>query len=232
MNAIDEMYTKYPFFGSRRITGNLREDYGMDINRKRVQGLMRAMGLEAVYPKRKQKTSQGNELHAKYPYLLRNRAISNPNQVWATDITYIRLKEGFLYLTAIMDWFSRYVVNFEVSETLESDFCIRSLKKALGKAVPQIHNSDQGIQYTSRDYISLLENNKIQISMDGRGRCMDNIFVERLWRSVKYEEVYLKSYKTVAEAKSALSSYFSFYNTKRRHQSLNNRTPKEVYCQL
>jgi putative transposase len=227
--AIDEIYTRWPFYGSRRIKDALSDYYTIRIGRHQVRRLMRLMGLEAIYPRKKPKTSTGNPSHKKYPYLLRGLAIDHPNHVWGTDITYIRLENGWAYLVAIIDWYSRYVVAWDISPTLESDFCVRALNRALKDSAPEIFNSDQGTQFTSSDYTGVLAAVGIRISMDGRGRCMDNIFTERLWRTVKYENVYLKSYRTIAEARQGLSEYFHFYNTVRRHQSLDNRRPAEVY---
>jgi putative transposase len=232
MNYIDKVYTDYPFYGSRRITNELCDAYNIRINRKRVQRIMRFMGLEAIYPKNKQNTSAANNGNKKYPYLLANVASNCPNHIWGTDITYIRLENGFAYLTALLDWFSRYVIKWELSDALESDFCIRALEGALSQGTPLIHNSDQGAQYTSAAYTEILEKKGIQISMDGRGRCMDNIFTERLWRSVKYENVYIKSYRTLADARKGLNEYFTFYNHKRRHQSLAKQTPASIYFNL
>jgi putative transposase len=190
---------------------------------------MRMTGLHAIYPKRRINTSSSHLLRQKYPYLLRTVDITRPNHVWGTDITYIRLQSGFAYLVAIIDWFSRYVLAFELSDSLETEFCMTALNRALQAATPEIHNSDQGTQFTDERYTTILTSRNVQISMDGRGRCMDNIFTERLWRSVKYEDVYLKSYQTIHEAREGLSDYFTFYNTTRKHQSLNYRTPKDVY---
>ena len=190
---------------------------------------MREMGIEAIYPKKKYDLSDPNNLHKKYPYLLRNFTISRPNQVWGTDITYLKLNHGFAYLTAIMDWFSRYVVAWEVSSSLEIGFVVQNLQSALKTDIPEIHNSDQGSHFTSSQYTNTLEQNNIQISMDSRGRCMDNIFTERLWRSVKYEDIYIKSYDNSQEARIGLEDYFYKYNNRRPHQSLNNQTPAEVY---
>jgi len=226
--AIDELFTKYPFYGSRRMRGALADDYAIRIGRHQTRRLMRLMGLEAIYPKTK-KTSASEPSHRKYPYLLRGLPIIRPNQVWGTDITYLRLEEGWAYLVAILDWYSRYVIAWEVSRTLESDFCIAALNRALQKTSPEIFNSDQGVQFTSNDFTEILSMRGIKISMDGRGRCMDNIFTERLWRTVKYENVYLKSYRNIEEAKAGLSEYFQFYNHKRRHQSLDYQTPADVY---
>jgi len=189
---------------------------------------MRLMGIEAIYPK--PNTSRADPNHKIYPYLLRDREITRVNEVWGTDITYIRLRHGWLYLVAIMDWASRYVLSWELSTTLEADFCIRALEKALSLTFPEMFNSDQGSQFTSLDFIKKLKEKSIAISMDGRGRAMDNIFTERLWRSVKYEEVYLNDYQTVREAKEGISRYLVFYNQERPHQSLDYRTPGEVYC--
>ena len=226
MHLIDEQYTKTPFYGSRRMREALRRK-GYKVNRKRVQRLMRLIGIEAIYPKRNlSKASPGHKI---YPYLLRNREISQVNEVWGTDITYIRMRYGWLYLVAIMDWISRYALSWELSTTLEVDFCIRALKRALGIGTPEIFNSDQGSQFTSLTFIESLEKRNIQISMDGRGRAMDNAFNERLWRSVKYEEVYIKDYETVRDAKEGISRYMSFYNWDRPHQSLGYKTPAEVY---
>ncbi len=227
MRLIDEEYTKTPFYGSRKITAVLRRK-GYRLNRKRIQRLMRLMGIEAIYPK--PNTSRADPNHKIYPYLLRDREITRVNEVWGTDITYIRLGHGWLYLVAIMDWVSRYVLSWELSTTLEVDFCIRALEKALSLTFPEIFNSDQGSQFTSVDFIKKLKEKNIAISMDGRGRAMDNIFTERLWRSVKYEEVYLNDYQTVREAKEGISRYLAFYNQERPHQSLDYRTPDEVYC--
>ena len=227
--AIDELYTKYPFYGSRRMKGALSDDYAIKIGRHQTRRLMRLMGLEAIYPRKKPQTSISESAHKKYPYLLRGLPIVRPNQVWGTDITYLRLEEGWAYLVAILDWYSRYVIAWEVSPTLESDFCITALNTALQKESPEIFNSDQGVQFTSHDFTKILSEHEIKISMDGRGRCMDNIFTERLWRTVKYENVYLKSYRNIHEAKAGLSEYFQFYNHKRRHQSLDNQTPADVY---
>lgn len=227
--AIDELYTRYPFYGSRRMKDALSDDYAIKIGRHQTRRLMQLMGLEAIYPRKKPKTSISEPSHKKYPYLLRGLPIVRPNQVWGTDITYLRLEEGWAYLAVILDWYSRCVIAWEVSQTLESDFCITALNAALQVDIPEIVNSDQGVQFTSRDFTKILSEREIKISMDGRGRCMDNIFTERLWRTVKYENVYLKSYRNIREAKYGLSEYFQFYNHKRRHQSLGNLTPADVY---
>lgn len=228
MNAIDEIYTECPFYGSRRIKHEL-ETSDIHICREHVQRLMRLMGLEAVYPKKRMNTSIADDSHRKYPYLLNGIIPSYPNQIWGTDITYVRLETGWAYLTALMDWFSRYVLAWELSPTLETPFCITALHRALAIGTPTFHNSDQGKQFTDKTYTAVLEEQNIQISMDGRGRCMDNIFTERLWRTVKYENVYLKSYQDIEEAQEGLSDYFQFYNTKRKHQSLNYQTPANIF---
>ena len=227
MREIDEQYLVTPFYGSRKMTTHLTRK-GHDVNRKRIQRLMRLMGLEAIY--RKPRLSQKIDEHKVYPYLLRNVAIVRPDQVWSTDITYIPMAHGFLYLVAILDWFSRYVLSWQLSNTLDPGFCIDALEDALsGSRRPEIFNSDQGSQFTSTAFTDRLKADDIAISMDGRGRYLDNIFVERLWRSVKYEEVYLHAYETGLEAHDRLGWYFPFYNTDRPHQSLDNCTPAEVY---
>lgn len=227
MDMIDAIYTDLPFYGSRRIQNELRDRYDEAVCRERIRRLMRLMEIEAVYPK--PDTSAAHPEYRKYPYLLRNTAASFPNHIWGTDITYIRLEEGWAYLIAYLDWFSRYVIAWELSLSMETEFCIAALDRALRAAAPKIHNSDQGSQFTNREYTEILKGRGIAISMDGRGRCMDNIFTERLWRTVKRENVYLMSYRNVAEARSGLTEYFAFYNTKRRHQSLEYRTPAEAY---
>ena len=226
MRLIDEQYTKTPFYGIRRITNALK-NIGFDVNHKRVARLMGVMGIEAIYPK--PHLSKPHKESKKYPYLLRGLQIERPNHVWSTDITYIRLRNGFVYLAAIMDWFSRYVISWALSNTLDTFFCVEMLEKALNSTQPEIFNSDQGTQFTSEDFTGQLENNHIRISMDGRGRAYDNIFIERLWRTVKYEEVYLKEYDDIRDAKDNLRRYFNFYNTDRPHQSLGYRTPEEIY---
>jgi len=226
MRLIDEQYTRTPFYGSRRLRAVLMRN-GHQINRKRVQRLMRLMGLEAIYPK--PHLSHRHKDHEIYPYLLRNLPIVRNNQVWGTDITYIRLQKGWLYLVAMMDWFSRYVLSWELSTSLEADFCLRALETALTSRRPEIFNSDQGSQFTSGEFIKKLKQHDICISMDGRGRALDNIFTERLWRSLKYEEVYLKDYESVSAARQGISAYLTFYNQERPHQSLGYQTPAEVY---
>lgn len=227
MRRIDEMYLKRPFYGSRRIRDWL-EDEGHKVNRKRVQRLMRQMGIAALYPKAC--TSKPGKGHKIYPYLLRNRIIDSPNQVWAADLSYIPMAKGFVYLVAIMDWHSRRVLSWRVSNSMDSDFCVDALEEALGRyGSPEIFNTDQGSQFTSEAFTGVLKEANVDISMDGKGRWMDNVFVERLWRSVKYEEVYLKSYETVAEARAGIGTYLEFYNSERRHQGLNRQTPDQVY---
>lgn len=230
VRRIDELFTAYPFYGSRKIKAAL-EDYDICLGRNHVRRLMRLMGLETVYPKERNGLSAPGAEHKKYPYLLVGVPASSPNHIWGTDITYVRLETGFAYLVALLDWFSRYVIAWRLSPNLEIEFCLENLTYALTRAVPEIHNSDQGSHFTSLRYTDLLTRRNAQISMDGRGRCMDNIFTERLWRSVKYEDVYLKSYHDIHEAQKGLSDYFTFYNEKRKHQSLNYQTPSQVYFQ-
>lgn len=227
LSLLDRLYTKYPFYGSRRLRFALDDEYRILIGREQTQRLMRILGIEAIFPKHQ--TTIPAPGHKIYPYLLRNLPVIRPNQVWSTDITYIPLENGFCYLTVILDWFSRYVLTWELSENMETAFCARALKSALARALPEIHNSDQGSQFTSMEYTGILEASKIQISMDGRGRCLDNIFTERLWRTVKYEDIYLKHYRTIQEAYEGLQNYFPFHNQKRRHQSLNYKTPEMAY---
>lgn len=226
MRLIDQQYLKTPFWGSRNMTWWLCEQ-GYSVNRKRVQRLMRLMGIEAIYPK--PKTSQANKDHRKYPYLLRGVPIVRPNQVWSADITYLPLPKGFMYLVAIIDWCSRYVLSWRISNTLDTGFCLEALNDALRLGTPEIFNSDQGSQFTSLSFTNRLEKAGIAISMDGRGRALDNVFVERLWRSLKYEEIYIWNHETVPDLELGLKKYFRFYNTARPHQSLQNRTPKMVY---
>ena len=226
MRLIDEQYTRTPFFGVPKMTAWLCRQ-GHWVNEKRIRRLMRLMGFEAIYPK--PRLSQSCPEHKVYPYLLKGVTIDHADHVWCSDITYIRLLHGFVYLVVVMDWFSRYILSWELSITLEKDFCIDALKKALLISKPEIFNTDQGTQFTSEDFTGILEEEKIRVSMDGRRRLYDNIFVERLWRTVKYEEVYLHDYRTVSEAKDRLGPYFDFYNTERPHASLENRTPFEVY---
>ena len=229
MRKIDELYLRRPFYGSPRMTDWL-EDFGWMVNEKRVARLMRLMGLQAVLPG--PHTSRPHPEHRIYPYLLRGLRINAPNEVWCTDITYVPMRHGFLYLVAVMDWFSRYVLSWELSNSLETDFCLHALERALAQATPGIFNTDQGSQFTSEDFTGRLTTAGIRISMDGRGRALDNVFIERLWRSVKYEEVYLRDYEDGYVARLSLGRYFRMYNTERRHQSLGKRTPKDVHFSI
>lgn len=228
MDEIDRIYTAHPFYGGRRIRILLQKQ-GQIVGRKRIRRLMHTMGIEAIVPRKN--TSQKNPNHPIYPYLLRNMNIERVNQVWSTDITYVRLLQGFVYLVAIMDWYSRYILSWRVSISLDRAFCLEALDEALKTNLPTIFNSDQGCQFTSQDFTQRLEEREVKISMDSKGRCHDNIFVERLWRSVKYEDIYLKKYATPIEAKAGLKGYFHFYNFERPHQALNYKTPAEIYFQ-
>jgi len=227
MRLIDAQYTRTPFYGSRRMRVVLTE-LGHAINRKRVQRLMRCMGIEGLAPG--PRTSQPHPEHKIYPYLLRNLAIVRPNQVWATDITYVPMRSGFMFLVAILDWYSRYVLAWALSNTLDTTFCLDALDQALSQAQPEIFNSDQGGQFTSKVFTGRLEDRGVSISMDGRGRVFDNIFVERLWRTIKYELIYLNDYSNGAELYHALASYFRFYNEERPHQALDYQPPARLYC--
>ena len=229
MRRIDEVYLEYPFYGSRRMTIHLRRE-GWNVNRKRVQRLMRTMDLVAVYPE--PRTTVVAPAHRKYPYLLRNLPIEHPDHVWCADITYIPMRRGFLYLVAIMDWMSRYVLSWDLSNTLSSHFCVDSLERALGKSRPEIFNTDQGVQFTSDAFTSTLKDNGVTISMDGKGRALDNVFIERLWRSLKYEEVYLHAYENGFKAADGIGRYLEFYNNQRPHQGLAYRTPFQVYTSM
>lgn len=227
MALIDRCHLKYPFYGTRRIRDWL-DDQGHTVNRKRIQRLMRTMGIAALYPKRN--LSLANQAHKVYPYLLRNLLIDRPNQVWATDITFIPMARGFVYLVAVMDWHSRRVLSWRVSNTLDTSFCTEALEEAIERyGAPEIFNTDQGCQFTSDDFTGVLKEHGIKISMDGKGRWVDNVFVGRLWRSVKYEEVYLKAYDDIRSARVSLGNYFEFYNSERRQQSLDRQTPDQVY---
>ncbi len=226
MKRIDEMYTEHPSLGSPKITKLLRNT-GHEVNHKRIERLMRVMGLAAVYPK--PRTSIPDDEARKYPYLLSGLAIERPDHVWATDITYIPMRTGFAYLVAVMDWYSRYVISWRLSIFMDAAFCVDALEDALSRGRPEIFNSDQGAQFTSEAFTKPLLDRGIEISMDGRGRYLDNIFVERLWRSVKYEEVYMKSYADVWEAEREISNYFRWYNEERPHQALGYETPAAVY---
>ena len=227
MELIDELYTRHPFYGSRKIRDCLCRS-GHKVNRKRVQRLMRKMGIQSVAPR--PNTSKPARQHKVYPYLLKGMAITKPNQVWCTDITYIRLSGGFVYLVAVMDWYSRKVLSWELSSSMDESFCVSALERALRLyPKPEIFNTDQGAQFTGNAFTGVLKENDILISMDGKGRAMDNIFIERLWRSVKYEEVYLNEYHSAESLRVALKRYFHFYNHDRPHQSFDSRTPMEVY---
>jgi putative transposase len=227
MRQIDELHLEYPFYGSRSIARELR-GRGCPANRKRVQRLMRLMGLESVAPK--PDTSRPNQEHPVYPYLLRGLTISRANQVWATDITYIPLARGYAYLVAIMDWHTRRVLSWRLSNTMDPSFCVEALQEALSRfGRPEIFNSDQGSQFTSKDFTDVLLGAGVKISMDGKGRCLDNVFVERLWRSLKYEDVYLKAYANLIDARAGIGEYFQFYNTRRSHQALGYQTPASFY---
>jgi len=226
MGLMDKQYLRTPFYGSRKMAAWLRSQ-GYSVNRKRVQRLMRRMGIEAIY--RRPRTTRPDSGHKVYPYLLRDLQIDEVNQVWATDITYIPMARGFMYLVCVMDWHSRYVLSWRLSNTLEADFCVDALEAALSMDVPGIFNTDQGSQFTSEAFTSVLLNRGVHVSMDSAGAYMDNVFVERLWKSVKYEEVYLKAYESVAEARSGIGAYLSFYNNERPHQALGYRTPAQVF---
>ena len=229
MNLVDEIYTACPFYGNRRIKAELNLTHNIPIGRMHLRTLVNLMGIQAIYPKKN--LSWRNKNHKVYPYLLRNLKIERPNQVWSIDITYLKLEAGFAYLVAIIDWYSRYVISWKVSNSLDIDFCLECLEEALKFDTPEIFNSDQGSHFTSPKFTSILESHNIKISMDGRGRCLDNIFVERLWRSVKQENIYLNNYRDVLETRNGLSKYFLFYNQRRRHQALNNLTPEQIHFQ-
>ena len=229
MEKIDKKYTDHPFYGRPKMTEQLKKE-GYQINGKRVGRLMQKMGIMAIYPK--PNTSIRNKAHRVYPYLLRGRDITRSNEVWCADITYIRTGKGFMYLVAIMDWSSRYVIAWELSNTLDGDFCVRVLKRALALGKPEIFNTDQGSQFTSDRFTRTLLDQGVQISMDGKGRALDNVFIERLWRSLKYEMIYLRQFESVPELKSAIRAYLHFYNTERIHQGLAYKTPKEVYDKI
>jgi putative transposase len=229
MRLIDEQYLQTPFFGSRQMATWLGRRLNEPVNRKRMQRLMRIMRIEAIYPR--QRTTQRNLEHRVFPYLLRDLAITRKDQVWSTDITYIPLRDGFMYLVAVMDWHTRYVLSWRLSNTLEGHFCIEALEDSLAISTPEIFNTDQGCQFTSRKFTSVLEGHQIAISMDGRGRALDNVFIERLWRTVKYENIYLNDYESVRQLSAGLRKYFKFYCHERPHSSLGKRTPAEMYLQ-
>jgi putative transposase len=228
MRLIDTQYTTCPFYGSRRLTAWLVRQ-GEAVNRKRVQRLLRLMGLEAIHPK--PRTSVAGRGHRVYPYLLRGVRVERPDQVWSADITYLPLRGGFMYLAATIDWHSRYVLAWRLSNTLDGSFCLDMLEEALSRGRPEVFNTDQGVQFTAQAWTGRLESAGVAVSMDGRGRCLDNVFVERLWRSVKYEDVYLRGYEAVPELEHGLGRYFGFYNDERLHQSLAYRTPAQVYAE-
>jgi putative transposase len=228
MRLIDQQYTRCPFYGSRRWAAWL-QGQGHEVNRKRVRRLMALMGLEAVYPK--PRLSAADRQHKVYPYLLRGVAIRRPDQVWSADITYVPLAQGFMYLAAVIDWHSRYVIAWRLSNTLDGSFCLDMLEEALSRGTPEVFNTDQGVQFTAQAWTGRLESAGVAVSMDGVGRCLDNVFVERLWRTVKYEDIYLKGYDGVPPLRAGLGSYFPFYNEERLHQALGYRTPGEVYRQ-
>ncbi len=231
MRKLDELHLKHPFKGSRRLRDDLWDVYGLQVNRKRVQRLMRIMGIRALYPGAR--TTRPNKQHKVYPYLLRDLEIDRSNQVWCTDITYIPMRKGFLYLVAVMDWHSRKVLSWRLSNSLDTAPCIEALEEAVTNyGTPDIFNSDQGCQFTSEDFTGALKAHGVKISMDGKGRWMDNVFIERLWRSLKYEEVYLKAYDTVDHAKQSIGEWMNFYNQDRRHASLGRMTPDQVYYDL
>jgi putative transposase len=226
LKAIDKLFTDAPFLGARRLKEMLQHQ-GYNVSRRRVRRLMRVLGIEAIYPR--PKTTIRNPEHKVFPYLLRGLTIDRPDQVWATDVTYIPMHKGFVYLIAIMDWYSRYVLSWELSNSLDTTFCVEALKSALTLSRPEIFNTDQGSQFTAEDFQKPLKEAGIRISMDGRGRWMDNVFVERLWRSIKYEEVYLHAYESIKEARTSIGRWFNFYNYQRPHQSLDYKTPYEIY---
>ena len=229
MRKLDELHLLYPFYGSRRLRDALYDEHKLVVNRKRVQRLMVLMGIQAIYPGKHKRTSEPNRAHKIYPYLLKGLAITRSNQVWCTDITYLPMRKGFAYLIAIMDWHSRKVLSWRVSNVMDTDFCVEALNEALNRhGTPEIFNTDQGSQFTSEAFTSVLKQRNIKISMDGKGRWVDNVFIERLWRSVKYEEVYLHAYEDIPHARKNLKSYFEFYNAKRRHQIL-GCTPDKKY---
>jgi putative transposase len=227
MKEIDKLYTQYPFYGARRLAVNLSANY-QPINLKKIRRLMKLMNIEAIYPK--PNLSKPNLEHKIYPYLLRGKKIEKVNQVWSTDITYVPMEQGFLYLCAVVDWYSRYILSWEISNTLTTDFCLKAVNNALktGKK-PEIFNTDQGSQFTANDFTETLINQEILISMDGKGRALDNIFVERFWRTIKYEDIYLKEYKNGKQLFEGLLTYIQFYNNVRKHQSLAYLTPNQVF---
>ncbi len=232
MKQLDELHLRYPFYGARRLRDAMLDEHGIIVNRKRVQRLMKLMGIRAIYPG-SNKTSKPNKAHRIYPYLLSDIRINRSNQVWCTDITYLPMAKGFAYLVAIMDWHSRKVLSWRISNVMDTDFCIEALEEAINRyGAPEIFNTDQGAQFTSNAFTDILKQNNIRISMDGKGRWIDNVFIERLWRSVKYEEVYLHAYESLIEARTGLDKYFQFYNAKRKHQTLNAKPDESYYANL
>ena len=230
LKALDEIYTYRPVYGSRRMKAELKRNYQMNLGRDHVIRLMRILNISAIYPGKN--TSTHNSTHPVYPYLLRHLEIVRSNQVWSTDITYIRLKHGFCYLVAFIDWYSRYVLSWALSPSLDLEFCLTTLNEAISRyGPPEFANSDQGSHFTSHEYLAILKKNNVKISMDGKGRCLDNIFIERLWRTIKYEHIFIHDYETIQETKAGLKLFFPDYNNDRVHQSLNYRTPSEVYFQ-
>jgi putative transposase len=227
MEIIDKIFTKHPYFGARRVRALLRREHGKQVTRRRVRRLMKTMGLETLY--RRPRTSQPAPGHKIYPYLLRGLEINRPNQVWAADITYVPMAKGFLYLVAVIDWSSRYILSWRLSNTMDDEFCVDALKESLSRGKPAIFNTDQGSQFTSEDFVAAVKAAGAKVSMDGRGRWMDNVFVERFWRSIKYEEIYLHSYESTKEARESIEKWITFYNYSRPHQALDYRTPTEVY---
>ena len=228
MNLIDKQHTLESVrYGQLKMVEYVKCKLNISISRNRIQRLMRLMGLEGEYQKKK--TTISNKSHKKYPYLLKNLSIERPNQVWCTDITYIPMRHGYMYMVAIMDWYSRYIISWDLSNTLETNFCIDTLKYSLRKCKPEIFNSDQGSQFTSKEFVSILESNNISISMDGKGRSLDNIMIERFWRSLKYENIYRRSYESVRELQEGIKDYIHFYNNVRIHQTLDYKTPKKIY---
>ena len=228
MRKIDELYTEDPTRGTRRLSGALYRRYGLRAGRGKIRRLMMRMGISAIYQKKN--LSLPNKQHKIYPYLLRNVPVTHVNHVWSTDITYIRLNNGFVYLTAVIDWYSRYVLSWRLSTTLDAAFCVEALKEAISTyGTPEIFNTDQGSQFTGNDFIKVLKDNDIKISMDGKGRALDNVFVERLWRTVKYDNIYLNEYRTVKDCKQGLARYFELYNNRREHSSLDYYCPAQIY---
>jgi len=231
MDRIDELFTEDPTCGTRRIRGELRKRHGIVLGRGKIRSLMRRMGLHAIY--RRVNTSKPHPGHRKYPYLLRGVKVTHPNQVWSTDITYIKLRGGFVYLCAVIDWYSRYVLSWRLSTSLDSGFCIEAVQEAIARhGTPEIFNTDQGCQFTSEAFTGVLKGNGIAISMDGRGRALDNVFVERLWRTVKHDDIYIRGYATVRECSTGLAEFFHRYNEKRAHSALDYNTPREIYLGL